>query len=620
MSDRYLHLISLSDALILLKEKFSFTPRTMTIPVENSTERVTAKAIHAPLSSPLGHLSAMDGIAVKSVDTNGVTDQKPVLIQDFIRVNTGNLVPSEYDAVIMIEDTEDHEDGILIRNPAYPWQHIRPVGEDIAKGEMVLPGGHTIRPCDIGAMAAYGITKVEVNCLKVALIPTGSEIVSLGTTPKPGQVIESNMLMVAAEIRQTGADVTIYPIVPDEPDIITSTIKDAVASHDLILVSAGSSKGTRDYTDQIIRKLGEVYVHGVAIKPAKPVIMGHISGKPVIGMPGYPVACHTILREIVRPILSWYGLHVSELPILSARLASPLFSDIGIDEFVQVTIGKIRGSWIALPLSRGSGVQMSMVRSNGYITIPSDREGFEAGSDVSITITTPISEAENTILITGSHDPVIDYLSDELRESGIFPSSVHVGSMGGLLALKRGDCHLAPMHLLMDNGDYNIGYLKKYLPGEDLVLICVAEREQGVVSRQGLIFEDIISHRFVNRQKGSGTRMLLDFLLKEKSIKSESITGYDREMTTHLAVCLAILSGDADLGLAVYSAAKTYGLSFVPVGTERYELVMKAESFEKDLRIQKIIRTIQSDSFKALLERLGGYKTLETGFMRKISG
>lgn len=619
MTERYLQLKSLSEGLRLLHTRFPNEAGIEEVPVQDSIGRVTAHAVHAPLSFPAGHLSAMDGLAVKAEDTHGATDQSPVLITDYIRVNTGNLIPSEYDAVIMIEDTEEADDGFLIRMSAYPWQHIRPVGEDIALGEMVLPSGHTIRSGDIGAMAAYGITRVDVLSLRVALIPTGSEIVPLGTSPKPGQVIESNMLMAAAEIRESGAMVTLFPVVPDEPDIIRKAITEAVASHDLVLISAGSSKGTKDYTSRIISELGTVFVHGLAIKPGKPVIFGEISGKPVIGMPGYPVACHTILREIIRPLLSWYGLHIEEPQIIEARLAGPLYSDIGIDEFVLVTIGKIKDSWVALPLSRGSGIQMSLVRSNGYITIPASSEGFEPGSLVSVRVTTPIAEAERTILITGSHDPVIDHLSDHLRSSGIFPASVHVGSMGGLMALKRGDCHLAPMHLLSEDGDYNRAFLKRYMPGEELVLICVAEREQGIVSRDGLDFDAISTHRFVNRQKGSGTRMLFDYMLKERGISSDSVQGYNREVTTHLAVCLAVMSGDGDLGMAVHSAAKAYNLPFIPIGTERYELAMRKETFESDSRVQSVVSLIQSDEFKSLLSRLGGYRTNETGVIRRIS-
>lgn len=619
MKERYLGLTTLGDALAFLQNKFSFAPRIISIPISESAGKVSARAVYAPLSIPSWHLSAMDGLAVSSNDTIGATEQDPILLTNFVRVNTGNLVPSGYNAVIMIEDVEEREDGFLIRSAVHPWQHIRPIGEDIASTEMIIPAGHLIRPQDIGALISYGLSVIEVLTIKVALIPTGSEIVPVGSTPGPGQVIESNMIMAASLIRDFGADVTIYPITPDDPNTIRSTLEDAAKDHDLVLVSAGSSKGTRDYTADCIRDLGEVFIHGIAIKPAKPVILGSINSNPVIGMPGYPVACHTILREIITPILSWYGLPVNRPEKIYAELTSTLFSEAGTDEFVLMTVGKINNRWVATPQSRGSGVQMSMVRSNGYCTIPLRIEGYEAGNQVEVALTMPREEAEKTILIVGSHDPIIDRLSDLLREEGIFPSSVHVGSMGGILALKRESCHLAPMHLLSDDGDYNIQHLQKYLPGEDLILICVAEREQGIVSTKGLSFDAITKNRFINRQKGSGTRMLLDFLLKKHGVNPEQIAGYEREVTTHLAVCLAVQSGDADMGMAVHTAAKTFGLEFIPVGTERYELVTTAKIFEADPHVQALVSMIQTDKFKTILEKMGGYRTGETGVIRKIT-
>jgi len=619
MKSRYLHLTSLAEGLEKLHERFSFTPRFVEIPVDEALGRVTAQAVYAPFSVPAGHLSAMDGIAVKSGDTHGATDQKPVCITDYLRVNTGNLIPAPYDAVIMIEDAEESQNGFLIRKPAYPWQHIRPVGEDIASGEMILPRGHTIKSGDIGAMLSYGITTIPVLSLQVALIPTGSEIVPIGTVPKPGQVIESNMHMAAAAIRQTGADVTIFPIIPDDPDQIRTALAQAVRTYDVVLVSAGSSKGTKDFTSSVIRELGTVFVHGLAIKPAKPVIFGDIEGKPVIGMPGYPIACHTIIREIIHPLLSWYGLPIPQYHTIHAKLAHSLVSDLGIDEFVLVTVGKIQESWVALPQSRGSGIQMSLVRSHGHITIPASQEGVEAGTEVAVTLDNiSYADAQRTILITGSHDPILDCLADRLRPHGIFVASVHLGSMGGLLALKRGDCHLAPMHLLAEDGAYNVPFLTRYLPNEELILVCVAEREQGIVSREGLAFDAITSHRFINRQKGSGTRMLLDFLLKKHNVSPESIHGYEREVTTHIAVCLAVLCGDADLGIAVHSAAKAYDLAFVPIGTERYELVMRAETYASDPHVQHIVSYLQSDDFKNLLTQMGGYRTENMGVIRRI--
>ncbi|MDD1723912.1 MAG: molybdopterin biosynthesis protein, partial [Methanospirillum sp.] len=509
-SMRYFRLTSLPDALKQLQERFTFSTRVTRIPVQDSFGKITAEAIISPLSVPGAHLSAMDGIAVKSIETIGATEQKPVTLTGVARVNTGNIIPDGYDAVIMIEDVVEENGTYQIRSSAHPWQHIRPIGEDIVVTEMIIPRLSRIRAVDIGAMTSYGISEVPVLDLKVALIPTGSEIVPVGSIPRPGQVIESNMHMASAFITAAGATVTHYPIVPDDPDLIRTVIERATEDHDIIIVSAGSSKGTKDYTAPVISDLGTVFVHGVAIKPAKPVILGEIRNKPVIGMPGYPIACYTILREIIQPLLGWYGFTLPEPEGIQARITSAVQSSIGTDEFVLATVGKIRDTWVTVPLSRGSGVQMSMVRSNAFLKIPADLEGLEAGSITDAYLTVERSAVEGVILVTGSHDPVIDHLANLVRDEGILIASSHVGSMGGLLALKRGDCHMAPMHLLGEDGEYNIPYLQKYFPEEELVLICVAEREQGIVSREGLGFEAITTHRYINRQRGSGTRMLLD--------------------------------------------------------------------------------------------------------------
>lgn len=613
---RYLTLTSLSDALEVLKKSFSFSPRIRIVPVQDSCGKITAEAIFSPLSFPSVHISAMDGIAVRSRDTIKATEQKPVIITNFAKVNTGNIVPPDYDAVIMIEDVEEYEKGYIIRASAHPWQNIRPVGEDIASSEMILPRMSQIKAADIGAMASYGRFKVPVLDLKVALIPTGNEIVPVGIMPRPGQVVESNMHIAAALISSVGASVTHYPIVPDDKEKISQVVSHAVENNDIVLISAGSSKGTKDFTAQIIAELGTVFVHGLAIKPAKPVILGSINGKPIIGMPGYPIACYTILREIVLPILGWYGFAIPHSDTIPVHLTNSIQSSIGTDEFILTTVGKIHNKWIAVPLSRGAGVQMAMVRSNAYIKIPANQEGLEAGAVTTAILTVQKKLAEQVVLITGSHDLSIDYLADMIRDKGIHLASSHIGSMGGLLALKKGFCHLAPMHMLDDDGDYNIPYLKKYFPDEELVLICVGERVQGIASRDVLGFDDITSHRFINRQRGSGTRMLLDHLLKQKGIRSDSIVGYDKEATTHLGVCLAIQSGDADLGMTINSAARAFSLPFIPIGVERYELVTTKKMFKEDNRIKKIVELIGSKNFKEVLLHLGGYETENTGVIR----
>jgi molybdenum cofactor synthesis domain-containing protein len=615
---RYLSLVSLDEALEMIRGAFSFEARSRTVPLEEVSGSITARPIFARYSVPQLHLSAMDGIAVKSVQTVGANEQRPVTLSDARRVNTGNIVPSEYDAVIMIEDVVVDGDSYVIRAPVSPWQHIRAVGEDIGESEMILPSHHHIRPHEIGALAAYGVNEVEVLSLSIGLVPTGSELVPLGIRPGPGQVVESNMYMAAAYLDDLGAACTHYPIVPDEPDRIHDAVQSGVAKNDLLIVSAGSSKGTRDYTAGIIEELGEVLIHGIAIKPAKPVIIGRIEGKPVIGMPGYPLACYTILREILRPMLGLYGFEPPEAERIPVRLTTTMKSEIGTDEFVLLSVGRIGGEWVAVPQSRGSGVQMSAVRANACLKINARQEGLMAGDTCEARLLVPGAKAAGALLVTGSHDPALDYLADLLRPGGIDMHSTHTGSMGGLLALKKGECHAAPMHLLSPDGDYNTHFLKKYLPGEELVQLCVAERQQGIVSREGLGFDAITQVRYANRQRGAGTRMLLDHLLAGRGIDPSAIDGYEREHTTHLSVALAVKSGEADAGMCVYSAAKALDLQFVPVATERYELVARKATLEADERVQRLFSTVDSAAFRDVLIRLGGYKVSPTGERREL--
>jgi putative molybdopterin biosynthesis protein len=588
---------------------------TTLVPLEEAVGRVTAQPLFARYSVPEALLSAMDGIAVRSEDTLGAHEQNPVTLRDFTRVNTGNVVPPGYDAVIMIEDVRLEGSFAIIRKVAGPWQHIRPAGEDIAESEMILPSGHRIRPHETGALAAYGFTTVPVLTVRVGLIPTGSELVPPGTRPLPGQVVESNTVMAGAWLRSLGCTCHRFPVTPDEPAEIRAAIVRAVNENDLVIVSAGSSAGTRDFTAPVLDAIGQVLVHGVAIRPGKPVIIGEVEGKPVIGMPGYPLSAITVIREIVIPLLASYGLYVPERESISAILAATLHSDIGTSEFVLLAIGRIHDRWVAVPLSRGSGVQMSGVRANALLCIPPDLEGYEAGSEVPVELLVEQRVAAASLLITGSHDPSIDYLAELAQKEGVSVHSSHTGSMGGLLALKRKSCHAAPVHLLDPSGEYNLPFVRRYLPGKDITLVCVAERTQGIVSREGLSLSELPGHSFVNRQKGSGTRLLLDYELQKLGIPPSAIPGYDRELTTHISVALAVKQGEADAGMCVYSAAKALDLPFVPVGNERYELAIPTTDLD-DPRIAALLGAIRSAEFRNILSRLGGYDTTETGVQR----
>ncbi len=617
MVKRYLNVKPLGEVLNLMGTAFDCVPSHERVPLLASVGRVTAEPIFAWYSVPEVHLAAMDGIAVISSETRDASEQNPVTLDHAARVNTGNIVPLPFDAVIMIEDVFVEKERFTIRKAAPPWQHIRPAGEDIAESEMALPSRHCIRPAETGALAAYGITGVPVLGVSVGLIPTGSELVPHGTHPAPGQVVESNTVMAEAIIRTTGASCTRYPPVSDDPSLIRSALETAVAENEVVIISAGSSAGTKDYTADVIGELGEVLVHGVAIKPGKPVIIGRIKGKPVIGMPGYPLSALTVLREIVLPLLHRYGLPVPVPATIPAHLTTSIYKEAGSDEFVLCSAGRVGNRFVISPQSRGAGVQMSAVRANAYLRIPSGSEGYEAGSRVEGILTVPPENAEKALLITGSHDPVIDYLTDMLQQKDVEVHSTHVGSVGGILALKKNECHAAPVHLLADDGSYNVPFLEKYLPGTGLVLVHVAKRQQGIVSKDGIGFDELKNGLFINRQRGSGTRILLDHELKTRGVNPASILGYDREATTHLAVALAVKSGEADAGMCVYSAAKILGLRFVSVASERYELAIRKEHFT-DPRVAALVDLIASSDFRATLDHLGGYDSRETGTLREL--
>ena len=617
MVKRYLTVTPLADAIHLFGSAFDCVPSHKSVSLIDSVGRLTAGPIFAQYSVPEVHLAAMDGIAVVSEETEDASEQHAVTLVHAERVNTGNVVSPQYDAVIMIEDVHLDGDRFVIRKAAPPWQHVRPAGEDIAESEMALPSHHRIRPHEIGALAAYGITEIPVISVRAGLIPTGSELVPHGTRPLPGQVVESNTVMAEAMLREIGVECHRYPPVRDDPDMIRRALELAVRDNDFVVVSAGSSAGTKDYTADVIADLGEVLVHGIAIKPGKPVIIGRISAKPVIGMPGYPLSALTVLREIVPALVRRYGIPVAAPETIEAFLTGTVHKDAGSDEFILCSLGRVGDRWVISPQSRGAGVQMSAVRANAYLRIPAGTEGWEAGERVTGNLTVPRSDAERAILITGSHDPVIDQLTDLLQQRRIEVHSTHVGSMGGILALKRDECHAAPVHLLADDGEYNVPFLRKYLPDEELLLVCVAERQQGIVSKAGLTFDEIPHHRFVNRQRGSGTRMLLDRELKLRGIDPGAIAGYDREVTTHLAVALAVKSGEAEAGMCVYSAAQALGLPFVPVASERYELAIRKKHLG-DTRVAALCATISSPEFREILGRLGGYDTKETGVQRTL--
>ncbi len=618
MVKRYLTLCSLEEALRLLKTSFPVPSHTEKVPLIKSIGRTVAKPVYAKYTVPEVNISAMDGIAVLSRDTVGASDMAPVTLDHFARVNTGNIVPPEFDAVIMIEDTWENGDRFQIRKAAAPWQHIRPAGEDIRENRLVLPRGHLIRAFDIGALATYGITHIEVQAVHIAVIPTGSELVPLGVRPGPGQVVESNTIMAQVFLSTMGAHCTRFPITPDDPKLIADTLLSAIRSHDLVIISAGSSAGTRDFTAGVISSLGELLFHGVAVKPGKPVILGRIEGKPVLGLPGYPLAAQTILREFAAPLLESWGFAPAPRYPVQVRLSQPLNSDLGFDVFVPVFVGRIGSTLWGIPHHRGHGVQMATVKANGYTHIPASLEGCDAGSELEVFLTTDPGSIERTLILSGSLDPAIEELANLVHDEGLFIHASNVGNIGALLALKRNSCHAAPMDLPSLSLLPESRFLMQHLPEQDVAFIHIAKIEQGIASRDGLTFEDLFNVRFINTRKDTPTRVVLDALLNSRSVEPSQIDGYLHEVNGPQAVAAAIRNGFADAGVCTSSVAEAAGLGFVPIAYEDYELTIKRKMLN-DPRICTLISLIKSPLYRTILEKTGGYDCSQTGMIRSLS-
>lgn len=623
----YLNNTPVEEALAVYKHALReiLVPETEEIPVTESLNRITRNAVYARYCSPLYNAAAMDGIAVEAEQTKTASEREPLVLrpgEDFVVVDTGDPIHNPYDSVIMAEDLIEQEDGsVKITEAAASWQHVRPIGEDIVAGEMLIPSRHRIRPIDIGVLLAGGITKVEVYRLPtVAIFPTGTEIIEPGEEPKDGDIIESNSRMFEAMVKEHGGIPHRFPPIADDYEVLKAHISEAVDQYDLVIVNAGSSAGTEDFTVHILRELGTVLIHGVAIKPGKPVILAIVRGKPVIGLPGYPVSAYINFENFVIPVLGMMNGQVNEkAPSAEAVISKRLISSLKHKEYVRVKVGKVDDKLVASPLARGAGAAMSLVRADGFCIIEQNSEGVEAGEKVSVELYRTMDEIDHTVVAIGSHDLILDVISDLMPNTypGNYLSSTHVGSMGGLMALKRGEAHIAPTHLLDEAaGVYNIPILKKLFQ-EPMALVKGVDRIQGIMVQRGNPLgirgvSDLPGTNYVNRQRGAGTRVLLDYKLKQAGISPEAIHGYDREAATHMAVAAAIAGGSADAGMGIESAARAMGLDFIPVGPEEYDFAVPVRFLELP-HVQKFLEILKSGEFKERLEKLGGYGARQAG-------
>ncbi len=643
--NRYLKKTPLAEAVTKFLGAIAPKRRNRNTPVEKALGLTTARPIFAILSAPHYHGAAMDGIAVRARDTFGASEFSPLTLKRQVKkrspkgskskgpppfqyVDTGNPLPSWANAVVMIEQVfRKGTNEVEIRTSSTPWQHVRLVGEDIVATEPLLPRGHKLRPYDLGALLASGHTHIPVIAPpKVGIIPTGSELIEPGTKAAPGNVIEFNSRVAGAFVEEWGGKPKRLSSVPDDPDLIKDALKQATRTNDAVVIIAGSSAGEHDFTVAVLESLGDILVHGIDVMPGKPAILAIIDGIPVIGLPGYPVSAVVICQQILRKLIAQHlGREAEEPQKVLATLPRKIPSRLGLEEFVRVGLGRVGKKVIANPLGRGAGVITTMVRADGVLRIPSVDEGFDAGKRVQIELLRPKEEIDNTILFTGSNDLTIGLLDDQLRAQypGTKISASNIGSLGGLLALKRREAHVVGCHLLdPQTGAYNLSYIKKQHLRRSSVVVSLVVRAQGLIVKKGnpsgiesladLTRENV---SFINRQPGSGTRVLLDYELAKLKIKPRRVRGYEREGTTHMEVAAAVASGLVETGLGVKSAARALNLDFVAVGHEEYDLIFDKSFFHSE-KGHRLVTVIRSLPFKQAVEQMEGYNTDNTGSIK----
>ena len=618
--DYYLQSVALEDALDIIKDVFdssSYTPQKENISIYNSLNRIAFSSVFAKVSSPSYNASAMDGVATKSILTEQASESSPITIQinNYKQVNTGNVIPDEFDTVIMIEDIVMNKDqSITIIKSHGLYENIRPIGEDIAMGDMILPKNTKITPIHISALIAGGTETIDViKKPRVAILPTGDEIVdNIGKLEK-GKIVDSNSYYMKNELLQFNACPTILDICEDNYNTLEQRILDATKNFDLVLIGAGSSAGTKDYANQVIKNNGTLLAHGISIKPGKPTIIGMINETPIIGIPGYPVSTYISFELIVKTLISYMTRQKTvSRKTVQAKVTKKIYSSLKNKEYVRVQLGNVNGELIATPLPRGAGITMSLVKADGLLVIDRLNEGYQKGDVVKVLLLNQDFESSNTLVSIGSHDILLDIVNDLMSNDGHRLSSSHVGSFSGVLSIKNKEAHIAPVHILGENGAYNKFLIDEYL-SSDYHLVKGVSRIQGLYVKKGnpkniQSLADIKRNdvQFVNRQKGSGTRILLDHLLNLSNTNPEDINGYSYELTTHTLVASNIMDDRYDTGLGVKSVASLYNLDFVEIANEEYDFLVHKDTLELD-SYKQFINTLQSNKFKEKLDELGGY-------------
>ncbi len=601
--------------------------QTEIVKTEDSIGRITASPVYAKLSVPPFSSSAMDGIAVKAEETKFVTPKNPKTLKrgiDFEYVNTGFKLPEKFNAVVMIEDINIvSEDEVIIEKSVPFFSNVRAIGEDVREGEMIIPSFTRITPETASLLYSAGVFEIKVfKKPKAIIFPTGTEIIERGKELQEGMVYETNSIFIKSYLEEFGFSVDVKKPVPDVKHELEEEIVELLKNCDALFILSGTSSGDRDYSPAIIEKLGKIHFHGLNYIPGKPFCFGEINDIPIFCIPGYPGAALGVIKDLIKESAFYFTLYDDLKAEISAVSAFKIPLKLSMREFLKVRVGKIGDKFYFYPLKRGSSLLKPYIEMDGILETETYEEGINENEIKKINVIKSMDRIEKNIVFVGSNDFLIDELRDllKVKDFEMDLSIIHTGSLGGIFAVRQGKTHVAGIHLLDEKtGEYNKSYVKKYIKDKKVVLFKLSNRKQGLIvkrenpknikSIEDLTREDI---SFINRQRGSGTRILLDYLLKRKDISSDKINGYEREVFTHLEAGIAVKKGEVDCAIAIYPTAKLLGLDFIEIGEEEYHLLMDYEFFLSE-RFSLLKEIINSQEFRERAEKLGGYSLEETG-------
>jgi putative molybdopterin biosynthesis protein len=595
--------------------------------------RVLAHDVVAAVDAPPFDRSNVDGFALRAADAMNASDTAPkrlTLNREVIAcgfapalevksgtattIATGGVIPRGADAVAMVEYTELIDDGvpaIELRRAIAPGQFVSYAGSDIARGETLLRRGARIGSREIGMLAACGLAKVDVvRRPKVAVLSTGNELVAPGEPLRPASVYDSNGAIIAAAVAELGGEPVLFGAFPDDETALEKAVRSALESCDIVVLSGGTSKGAGDLSHLVVSKLGQpgILVHGVALKPGKPLCLGVVSGKPIVVLPGFPTSAIFTFHAFVAPVLrAWAGLPPDAAETVTARIPVRIASELGRQEFALVALVRGTDGALAFPTAKGSGSVTSFSQADGFIAIDALASALDAGTQANVTLIGSAARAPD-LVIMGSHDIALDAVVGALSERGFSARVLAVGSQGGVAAAQRGECDIAPVHLIDPvSGKYNV-----HLAGNGLRLVPGWRRMQGIIFRNGdarfdgrsadaalkAALEDP-SCLMVNRNAGAGTRVLIDKLLD-----GARPAGYANQPKSHNAVAAAVEQGRADWGVGIAPVAKLYGLGFIPVAPEHYDFLL-VESRGERPGVQAFLAALRDGKTRARIEALG---------------